>query len=297
MAKCTNRFEKNLFSVSSKNITIFVSDVNDNSPEFTMESYSLHLPEDTRNGTSVAQFLAIDLDDGENAEVTYDLVTETAHFRLDLISGNLYLTASLNRELINEFILHIRAWDSGKFRRNYSVAKIFVTVIDVNDCAPNFGTSANSVVHVAEDYPVGTVIATLKATDSDEGQGAVVSYSFDENTKSTEKFRIDSQTGVVRISSPLDFESDQIHNLTIVARDNGVPSLTSRTSLLVITKDVHETSESSQFSKRVVQTWIKENEDPGTLVTALPVTNEGSPFFSITEGEGIGFFTVTKRGE
>ena len=282
---------------SSKNITIYVLDVNDNSPEFTMESYSLHLSEDTTNGTSVAQLLALDVDEGENAEVTYELITKSTFFKLDSISGSLYLITNLDREMIDEFELRIRAWDNGKLRRNYSEVKVFVYVIDVNDCAPDFGTSSNLVISVPEDYPLGTVIATVKASDSDEGDGASVSYTLEEKNIGENKFRIDSQTGVVRISSLLDFESDQIHNLTIFAKDSGVPSLTSKTTLLVIVKDIYEINKAPKFADRLMQTWIKENEAPGTLVTALPVFGEGLSLFSITEGDGIGFFSISKNGE
>ena len=283
---------------SSKNASVYILDVNDNSPEFTLEIRSLYLPEDSEKGSSVALFLAIDPDEGENAEVTYQLVTLTSHFKLDSVSGNLYLTSNLDREEISEFELHIRAWDNGKYNRQYSVAKIFVFVTDVNDCAPDFGVSSNMVVAVPEDYPVGTVVGTLTATDKDEGDGANIFYIIEETGIGNENFRIDSQTGVVRISSPLDFERNQVHNLTIHAKDGGMPPLSSKTSLLVIVRDVYETSESPKFLQLVVQTWIKENEDPGTFVTSLPVSGgDGSLFFSITEGDGIGLFSVTNTGK
>ena len=92
---------------SSKSVSVYVVDVNDNRPEFAMDTSSLFISEDTEIGSSVAQFIAIDEDEGENAEISYELVTRTEHFRIHSVSGTLYVISKLDREKIEEFNLHI----------------------------------------------------------------------------------------------------------------------------------------------------------------------------------------------
>lgn len=78
----------------SGNMTIIVdvSDVNDNPPVFTQESYTVQLRENSPIGTTVIQVQATDLDEGLNGEVTYSLgkdVDARSHkrFHLDPLSG------------------------------------------------------------------------------------------------------------------------------------------------------------------------------------------------------------------
>lgn len=282
---------------ASKNVTVNVLDVNDNAPEFTKVSYSLHLPENTKNGTSVAQLLAIDPDEEENAEVSYELATNTEDFILDSVSGSLYVARTLDRERISDFELIVRAWDNGKIEQKYSMARVFITVIDLNDCAPNFGAGSVVTVIIPEDYPIGTVVATMFATDPDLGEGGKIAYSIHHNKGNL--FRIDSETGIVRILVSLDYEKNQFHNLTIRAADSGSPSLHSDATLLVLIEDVPESVGSAHFQRRVMKGKIKENEQSGTLATTLQASSGESEelHFAITEGNGLGLFSVSNRGE
>lgn len=282
---------------TSTNISINILDVNDNAPQFARISYHLHLPENTKNGTSVAQILAIDPDEGRNAEVSYELVTKVKEFRLDSESGMLYISRTLDREQINEYDLRIRAWDNGIAERRYSFTRVIVTVLDVNDCAPNFGAAKLVIVSAPEDYPVGTVLATMHATDFDLGSGGVVSHRILNDNQGV--FRIDSETGIVRIASELNYEMDQLYNLTIRAEDSGLPPLYSEANLIVYVQDVDETNGRMQFLQRLGRGWINENEPPGSLVMTLSMTNPDgrSVQFEIIGGDGHGFFSVNRKGE
>ena len=282
---------------ASKNVTVNILDVNDNAPEFTKVSYSLHLPENTKNGTSVAQLLAIDPDEGDNAEVTYEIITKTQDFILDSVSGSLYVARTLDRERMGEFELRVRAWDSGKSEQRYSVATVFITVLDMNDCAPDFGAGKYVSVTIPEDYPIGTVVATMRATDPDLGDGGKITYSLVSNP--TKMFRIDIDTGIVRIASDLDYEKDQMHNLTVRATDSGFPALHSDANLFVLIEDVPESNSFPHFLHRVVESRVEENQPSGSQVLTLQVSSSDSDQlrFAITDGSGIGLFTVTSQGE
>ncbi|KAA0201593.1 hypothetical protein HAZT_HAZT002671 [Hyalella azteca] len=282
---------------SSINVTVQIMDINDNAPQFLRFSYHLHLPENMKIGTSVAQLQAVDADEGNNALVTYKLISNTRQFRLNSNSGILELVAPLDREKIDQYELKVRAWDGGEDERRYSDVVVHITVLDINDCAPDFGAAKFISISVPEDYPVGAVVAIMQATDLDVGQSAVVSYSFVEDDNAN--FRIDKETGVVRITSPLDFEKTRLHNLTIKASDKGFPPLHSFAQLIIHVEDVEETIVTHEFKQRIARGWIRENEPPGTLATTLAVSGERHPRlqFAITDGDGHGYFAVNSRGK
>lgn len=53
-----------------------MSDINDNSPEFTAESYNIQVSEGLSVGTAILNLLATDDDFGSNAEVVYSIVSQ-----------------------------------------------------------------------------------------------------------------------------------------------------------------------------------------------------------------------------
>ncbi|XP_071532452.1 fat-like cadherin-related tumor suppressor homolog isoform X3 [Panulirus ornatus] len=280
----------------SRNLTVRIVDVNDNAPEFSRVSYSLHLPENTRNGTSVAQLSAQDADDGLNAQITYELVTDVEEFTVDRITGVVYMSGGLDRERRSEYDLRVRAWDSATESPQSALARVLVTVLDINDCPPEFGAASRLVVDVPEDLPLGAVVATLQATDQDLGVGGKLKYTL--ISGHGDAFRVDEQTGVVRLSSSLDFETRQSYNVTVRAQDGGSPSLEAYASLFIRIHDVDENLGPPVFPQRVVRTWVRENLAPGALVTTLTARDPdaGQLFYAITAGDGLGYFSVDREG-
>ncbi|KAL7630206.1 UNVERIFIED_CONTAM: hypothetical protein RMT77_019653 [Armadillidium vulgare] len=282
--------------MSSRNITINIIDINDNAPEFSQLSYSLHLPENTRNGTSVAHIVAKDPDLGQNGLVTYELVTKLKDFTLDPSSGVLYVSSYLDRESRENYDLRVRAWDNAIEGQKFSLARVLVTILDINDCAPDFGAAKKIKISVPEDYPVGAVIVSLQASDKDLGDGGRVTYSFISGAGS--KFRVDPETGIVRIAAPLDFESRQFYNITVKAEDAGYPVLSSTANLLIQVSNVDENLGPPELTKRVIRASVLENEPPGTFVALVEAIDPdgGEITYAIVGGSGKGVFAITKKG-
>ena len=57
-------------------VSILVSDINDNAPEFLAESYSVQVSEGLSIGTPVLNLLAVDDDFGSNAEIVYTIASQ-----------------------------------------------------------------------------------------------------------------------------------------------------------------------------------------------------------------------------
>ncbi|KAG5305647.1 FAT2 protein, partial [Acromyrmex insinuator] len=288
---------------ASKMLPITILDVNDNAPKFEKSLASFRISETALNGTNVWRANATDADLGDNARVTYSLVTETNDFRVDPVTGVLSVFGKLDRERQEIYELRIRARDnSNDTPPLHSDALVRVTVDDVNDNAPTFALS-NYNVKIREDVPIWTVVAVVDATDPDEGAGGDVEYFLSDAMESEGFFKVDKVSGTVRTTQSLDFEERQVHTLTIVARDRGEPSLSSETMLVIEVIDVNENLYTPVFDDFVVSASVFENQPIGTLVTTVRAKDVDPPGgdsrigYSIRGGDGVGIFSIDNEGE
>ncbi|XP_011297771.1 fat-like cadherin-related tumor suppressor homolog isoform X1 [Fopius arisanus] len=290
---------------ASRMLPITVLDVNDNAPKFEKPLASFKISENAINGTQVFRANATDADLGENARVSYALVTETKDFKVDPLSGVLSVFGKLDRERQEIYELKIRASDngghSGDLPSLYSDALVRVTVDDINDNPPKFALSSYSV-KIREDVPVWCVVAVVEATDPDEGSGGEIEYFLSDAMDSEGYFKVDRVSGTVRTAQHLDFEQRQVHTLTIIAKDRGEPSLSSETMLIIEVVDVNENLQAPVFEDLIVSASVFENQPVGTLVTTVRAKDGDSPGpdskigYTVRGGDGIGLFTIDDEG-
>ncbi|XP_054014590.1 fat-like cadherin-related tumor suppressor homolog isoform X2 [Hylaeus anthracinus] len=290
---------------SSRMLPITILDVNDNAPKFEKSLASFRISETALNGTNVWRANATDADLGENARVTYTLVTETNDFRVDPVTGVLSVFGKLDRERQEIYELRIRAQDNGGKGPDmpplYSDALVRVTVDDVNDNAPTFALTSYTV-KIREDVPVWTVVAVVDATDPDEGAGGDIEYFLSDAMESEGYFKVDKVSGTIRTTQSLDFEERQVHTLTIVAKDRGEPSLSSETMVIIEVVDVNENLHAPVFDDFVVSASVFENQPVGTLVTTVhakdadPIGGDSRIGYTIRGGDGIGIFSIDNEG-
>uniref|UniRef100_A0A4X2JSK5 Cadherin domain-containing protein n=1 Tax=Vombatus ursinus TaxID=29139 RepID=A0A4X2JSK5_VOMUR len=105
---------------TEQNITVLISDVNDNSPVFTQTTYTLYLRENNSPAFHIGSVSASDRDSGINAKVTYSLLPpETgdlplfSYISINSDNGHLYALRSLDYEAIQAFHFTVRATDGG----------------------------------------------------------------------------------------------------------------------------------------------------------------------------------------
>ncbi|KAM6251843.1 protocadherin gamma-A2-like [Porphyrio hochstetteri] len=258
-------------------IEVEITDINDNAPSFKETELEERMSEMTTPGSRFPLAEAHDPDVGANSLQSYELNGDE-HFSLAVQAGpggrqrpELVLAKALDREQAAFHELVLRASDGGEPART-GTARIRVAVLDANDNAPVF-SQAEYTVRVPEDVPVGSALVTLTATDADEGLNGHVKYSFKKITeKASQIFQLDSETGEITLTCPLDFEKAALHELEVQARDTGELFDTAKVSITVtdVNDNAPEVTVSSALSA------ISEDAPAGTVVALLHVQDRDS---------------------
>ena len=225
----------------SASILIMVTNVNDNSPMFTMDTYTGTVTEGSDNGTFVITVTATDDDLDLPGVVDYAIVSGNvgSAFTINGTSGMITVNTNIDREVISEYTLTVRAQDQGLPRR-LDTSIVRITVIDINDNAPVFQRSQYSLI-IREDVSVPSTYITLLATDADEPdtENSDVSYRIESGNIGM-VFNLSETTGVLILQSSLDFESTPNYSLVVVATDNGSIPLSSSAMVFVTVDNVND---------------------------------------------------------
>lgn len=140
----------------------------------------------------------MDLDTGNNARLSYRLHGSTA-FRINPITGWIYLAQSLDRETLDRHALTVFATDNGSPAATAS-ATVLVMVLDDNDNDPRFEKDFYAF-ELLENLPSGTLVGRVSAIDPDIGKNSLLRYAVVQTNSS---FAVDPDTGK-RLSSHLIF--------------------------------------------------------------------------------------------
>ncbi|KAM6946229.1 LOW QUALITY PROTEIN: protocadherin-16 [Aplochiton taeniatus] len=220
---------------SSQLLCIQVMDVNDEAPWFQESHYEAQIEENRPPGTTVLVVSASDLDQGPNGEVTYGIVSPDS-FTVNPATGAVTTTRALDRERQEHYTVTVYARDGG-LPPNYAKATVRVRVLDVNDNAPAFGRLFYSL-EVPENMEP-EVLFTLRATDQDTGDSGRMEYKISAGDPSGD-FRLDSHSGVLSTTRPLDRESRASYSLTVTVQDQGSPPLSGTATVEVRLLDVND---------------------------------------------------------
>ncbi|XP_026678383.1 protein dachsous-like [Diaphorina citri] len=210
---------------------------------------SIEFPENTPRDVKRTLNAAKDRDLGIYNTQRYNIVSGNTNNAFRLSShrekdGVLYLDLQINgvldRETIPEYSLVIEALDGGSPPLRGSMI-VNVTIQDVNDNQPIFNQSRYFAT-VPENATVGTSIFQVFATDADAGSNGEVEYSI--NRRQSDKdglFNIDSKSGLIFVNKALDFETKEVHELVVVAKDKGLQPLETTAFVSICTKDFYHT--------------------------------------------------------
>ncbi|XP_032221364.2 cadherin EGF LAG seven-pass G-type receptor 2 isoform X2 [Nematostella vectensis] len=129
---------------------------------------------------------------------------------------------------------------------------------------------------VSEDAEVGTVVATVSASDPDSGSNGMIRYSMSpsQNLMSATYFSIDQITGVITTKRGLDREFLDRHFFRVKAEDGGEPSLEGYMDLTINVLDVNDNG--PIFERNIYAADIPEDKSIGDFVLAVRASDADS---------------------
>ena len=204
---------------TSKNVSITVTDLNDNGPFFTSGA-SASEAEGTAANNVVYTATAIDFDVADS--LTYTLAgADAAQFGIDASTGDVRFLASPDFEAPTDDdgndVYQITVLVSDGVHGN--AQDVSITVTDVNDVAPTITSAASA--NEAENTAASSVVYTATASDPD----TIGSLSFSLTGTDAALFSVDPGTGEVRFlaspdfESPADSDADNAYQVTVHAND------------------------------------------------------------------------------
>ncbi|XP_067455373.1 protocadherin gamma-A2-like isoform X42 [Thunnus thynnus] len=251
-------------------VTVQITDINDNAPTFETSEMEFKISESAITGAKFVLEKAVDLDVGINGVHSYQL-KPTDNFALKLhnnADGNknveMVLQKPLDREKHEQIFLVLTAVDGGEPQMSGTMM-ILITVLDANDNAPVF-TQHTYKATVTENSPKGTVVATVTASDADQGSYSKITYSITNTLGNVRKmFEVNKENGEVSLIGNIDFEKSRHFEINLLASDDG--GLTDSCKLIVDVQDVNDNKpEINMMSKSNV---ISEDAKLNTVVTMI----------------------------
>ncbi|KAF0300496.1 Cadherin-23 [Amphibalanus amphitrite] len=301
-------------------LTVTVTDENDNRPLFSEDGYTAVVAENALPGTAVITVTASDLDEGDSGHVRYSIVdagTAEGLFDLEPETGALSVLGDLSgKGRTAPYRLSIRAQDQGDDPLLSDVTlEVYIGDVSNNDGIPRFVkpepgeggrrlrgmTSSQSCGNL----PPGSLVLHARATDPDDPltPSGHLQYSFlgGDTVSKDGLFSIDSRTGTLRTRASLDREETSEHHLLLQASDRGQPPQQAVRALTVTVRDVDDNEPRFERSKDAPpkELVVTEELEQGSVVTDITAVDGddgkfGEIHYIITAGDPEGVFTVNR---
>ncbi|XP_053092529.1 protocadherin alpha-13-like [Pangasianodon hypophthalmus] len=264
---CKDRGEPSLSS--QKTIQVNIADVNDNSPVFPQNPFNFYVSENNTPGTSIFSISAFDIDQNENAHISYHILKAEGHepnivsyLNINSEDGNAYVYAlkRFDFETTKTFQFHIVASDSGTPSLS-SNATVNVFILDQNDNVPVilYPVSANGSAEGVEEIPrnvnAGHLVTKVRAYDADIGYNGWLLFSVQEVSDHS-LFGLDRYTGQIRTLRSFTETDEAEHKLVILVKDNGNVSLSATATVIIKLVEPKEA-----FATSDVKNAVKEEEE------------------------------------
>ncbi|KAG9274619.1 cadherin-2-like isoform X2, partial [Astyanax mexicanus] len=231
---------------------IRVTDVNDNPPEFTADTFYGEVPENRVN-VIVANLTVTDKDQPNtpawNAVYKITGGDPTGRFSVPTDpttnEGLVTVVKPIDFETSRSFVLTVVAVNEVALERGIhlprqSTATVSIRVIDVNE-SPYFDPNPK-LIRLDEGMPAESVLTTYTAQDPDRFMQQSMRYS--KLSDPADWLRIDPNNGRITTIAVLDRESpyvqNNMYNATFLATDNGVPPASGTGTLQILLRDIND---------------------------------------------------------
>lgn len=257
--------------IDSATVSVTVLDKNDEAPSFKQPEYTFQILENEEPGSIVGSVFATDPDTGLGGDVIYFILPKSDPknlFSISTTEGTITINEKLDREVRSQHNLIVRARDKGDPSLN-STVQVTVLVGDVNDNSPRFifPNSYNNTVEILHTLPVYTPVATLKATDADEGRNAETTYYIEDGNSKT-LFVLNDGTGELTLRRRLRKKDSGNYALLVAAQNTGDSEKITRRLLHIKVIQDNETASGAVPGSGVL---------PGSAVDRSQMSNVSRP--------------------
>jgi len=190
-----------------------------------------------------------------------------------------------------QFLVSAQILGSGS--SGIAVALVIVNVTDIDDVSPRF-PALSLFASVRENANVSTRVTMIRAIDPDSGVFGLIVYSLERHS---DKFTIDTSTGVVTSLRSFDAETQFNFSLIVRAVSNG---RIAAASLTISIDDVNDNP--PYFTQSVYNISVRETSPVLSRLYQFSVNDmdrldRGKHVYSITGGDNDGTFSVTRSGD
>ncbi len=229
---------------SQTTVEVNVVDINESPPQFDQPSMTFIIRENKPPGTSLGFVTANDPDSGENGQVQYYITGGNLFgtFGVNRTTGEFIVERPVDFEMFSSYSIVIRAVDNNAVNPLSSTIIVNVTVLDENDNAPLFEEDP-VVVRLIENLPQNTQVYQFRAMDADSGSSGQIKYHIMSQSPNSDWFTIDSNTGVLKVNRPINYEEITQVSVVVMAADqppNRDETLSSTVTALMFIEDVND---------------------------------------------------------
>ncbi|XP_054025879.1 cadherin-8 isoform X1 [Dryobates pubescens] len=279
-------------------VTITLTDVNDNPPKFAQSLYHFSVMEDVALGEPIGRVKANDLDTGENAKSSYDIIEGDGMDLFEITTdaqtqdGIIRVRKPLDFETKKSYTLKVEAANihidprfisGGPFK---DTATVKIVVEDADE--PPVFSSPTYLLEVHENAAINSVIGQVTAHDPDVSSSPI-RFSIDRHTDLERQFNINAEDGKITLATPLDRETNMWHNITIVATETryaveipsshstwlaGNHSQVSRVPVVIKVLDVNDNA--PEFASEH-EAFLCENGKPGQVIQIVSAVDKDDP--------------------
>ncbi|NWS33013.1 CADH8 protein, partial [Polioptila caerulea] len=264
-------------------VTITLSDVNDNPPKFAQSLYHFSVMEDVALGEPIGRVRANDLDIGENAKSSYDIIEGDGMDVFEITTdaqtqdGIIRVRKPLDFETKKSYTLKVEAANihidprflsGGPFK---DTATVKIVVEDADE--PPVFSSPTYLLEVHENAALNSVLGQVTAHDPDVSSSPI-RFSIDRHTDLERQFNINAEDGKITLATPLDRETSTWHNITIVATETRNHSQVSRVPVAIKVLDVNDNA--PEFASEH-EAFLCENGKPGQVIQIVSAVDKDDP--------------------
>ena len=245
-------------------IPIQVIDINDHAPEFSFSFYLATIDEGVLADTFVHSVTCTDLDEGGAFLPLFSLSgpgSESFSISSFQMNGIIKTNTTISYQAASTYLLTITCFDSGVPLLSIE-SNILITVRNLDQLCPVFNQSS-ARVQLSESVSVGTFILQMNASYPNGEDNDILFVLLNSILN---PFIINQTSGQLFTTDPLDFETQRIFTLEILATN---PSATCNNTANVLVELINVNEHSPVFSQNSFSIEVSEAAVPGSNILLL----------------------------